>query len=123
LFSRTEGVDHVQVVASIAKGFEVHERNSHAHRLLIALHRLLPLPRAWSFKIKELTYANFYLCDFDRCDPLVLILYGDAIIFTVCPQQLKIWFLEILALDDDVIQGYVPSYSQVVSVLWRFEML
>jgi hypothetical protein len=62
-FSRDEGVDLVQVV-SVVEGFEVHERDSHVDKLLITLHRLLPIPRAWYFKIKELTCVDFYLCDF-----------------------------------------------------------
>jgi hypothetical protein len=42
-FSRDEGVDLVQVVSDF-RGFEVHERDSHVDRLLIALHRLLHIP-------------------------------------------------------------------------------
>jgi hypothetical protein len=71
-----------------------------------------------------LTCVDFYLCDFDRCDPLVLILYGDVIIFIGCPGQLMMWCPLILAHDVDLrmmefgrlllFQGYVPSYSQVV---------
>jgi hypothetical protein len=64
----------------------VHERDSHVDRLLMALHGLLPIPQDLYSRIKELTCANFYLCDFDRCDPLVLILYGDMIIFIGCPR-------------------------------------
>lgn len=36
-FSWKNGVDLVQVV-SIAGGFEVHEKDSHVHRLSVALH-------------------------------------------------------------------------------------
>jgi len=54
-------------------------RNSNVHRLLIAPHGLLPLPLAWYFKIEELTWENFYLCDSDICDPHVLVLYGEVI--------------------------------------------
>jgi hypothetical protein len=39
---------------------------------------------------------------FDRCDPLVLILYGDVIIFTGCPRQLMMWCPLILARDVDL---------------------
>jgi hypothetical protein len=28
---------------------------------------------------------DLYLCDFDRCDTLVLILYGDVIFSIGCP--------------------------------------
>jgi hypothetical protein len=63
---------------------------------------LLPVPKAWYFRINELTCVDFYLCDFDRCDSLVLILYGDMIIFVVCPRQLLMWFLLILDCDVDV---------------------
>jgi hypothetical protein len=62
----------------------VHERDSHVHMLLVSPHGLLPLPRAWYFNMKELTCAYFYLCDFNICDPLVMILYGDMIIFVGC---------------------------------------
>jgi hypothetical protein len=41
--------------------------------------------------------ADFYLCDFDRSDPLVLVLYGDVIIFAGSPKQLMMWCLNILA--------------------------
>jgi hypothetical protein len=68
----------------------VHEKYSHDHRLLIALLRLLPTPQAWCFKINELTCANLCICDFDRCDPLVLLLYEDVIIFAGCPMWLMI---------------------------------
>jgi hypothetical protein len=53
-------------------------------RLLITLHGLLSIPQALYSKIKRLTCADFYICDFDRCDPLVLILYGDMFIFIGC---------------------------------------
>jgi hypothetical protein len=43
-FSRKDKLDHLQVVASVAKGFEVHERDSHVHKLLIALYGLLLVP-------------------------------------------------------------------------------
>jgi hypothetical protein len=44
-FSQKEGGDLVEVVASVVKGFEVHERDSHAHSLMITLYGLLlPLP-------------------------------------------------------------------------------
>jgi hypothetical protein len=64
----------------------VHKRDSHVDRLLMAFHGLLPIPRAWYSKIKELTCADFYLCDFDRRDPLVLILHEDIVIFVGCPR-------------------------------------
>ena len=41
--------------------------------------------------INELTCAYFYLCGIDRCDPLVLVLYGDVIIFKGFPLKLVIW--------------------------------
>jgi hypothetical protein len=56
----------------------VHERDYHVDRLLMTLHGLFPIPRAWYSGIKELTHTYFYLCDFNRCDRLVLILYGDV---------------------------------------------
>jgi hypothetical protein len=43
------------------------------------------------FQDQELTCADLYLCDFDRCDPLVLILYGDVIIFARCLEQIMMW--------------------------------
>jgi hypothetical protein len=79
----------------------VHERDSHVHRLLIALHGLLPIPQAWYFKM-DVTCANFYLCDFDRCDSLVLVLYGDMIIFARHPEQLMMWCPKILTHDVDL---------------------
>jgi len=49
--------------------------------LLIVLHGLLPMPRDLYFSINELNSIDFYLCDFDICDPLVLLLYGDVFLF------------------------------------------
>jgi hypothetical protein len=58
-FSQTKGVDHDDTLASrlsqdegvdlvqvglVAGEFEVHERDSHNHKLSVALHRLLPIP-------------------------------------------------------------------------------
>jgi hypothetical protein len=43
--------------------------------------------------------AVINLCRFDRSNPLILVLYGDAIIFARCPEQLMRWCLEILACD------------------------
>jgi hypothetical protein len=45
-------------------------------------------------------YADFILC-FDGSNPLVLVLYGDVIIFAGCPKQLLMWCQRILAYDDD----------------------
>jgi hypothetical protein len=42
-FSQKEGGDLVEVVASIVGGFEVHERDSHVHSLMITLYGLLLL--------------------------------------------------------------------------------
>jgi len=38
---REREVDLVEVVASLARGFEVHERDFHAHSLMITLYGLL----------------------------------------------------------------------------------
>jgi hypothetical protein len=57
-----------------------------------------PIPRDWYFKI-DVTCVYFYLCDFDRCDPLVLALYGDVIIFARCPRQLMRWCETFLVHD------------------------
>jgi len=54
----------------------------------MALHRLLPIPRALYFRNEELTCVDFYHCDFDGSNTLVLIMYGDVIIFAGCPGQL-----------------------------------
>jgi len=85
-FAQDEEVDLVQVDVPIVGGFEVHKRDSHVDNMLAALDGLLLIPQAWYFRNDELTCANFSLWDFDRCDPLVLILYGDMIIFTGCPK-------------------------------------
>ena len=77
-FSNEEG-DLVQVVL-VSIGLKVHERDSHVHRLLV-LYGLFPITQDWYSKIKELTFAYFYLYDFDGCDTLVLILYRDVINF------------------------------------------
>ncbi len=58
----------------------MHERDSHVHGLLIALHELLLLPRAWYFRMDGIC-AGIYLCDFDRFDPLVLVLYGISVAY------------------------------------------
>jgi hypothetical protein len=42
-FSQDEEVDLVQVVL-VAESFEVHERDSHVHKLMIAPHGLFPIP-------------------------------------------------------------------------------
>ena len=42
-FSQDEGVNLFQVV-SVARGFEVHETDSHVDMVSITLDRLLPLP-------------------------------------------------------------------------------
>jgi hypothetical protein len=41
--SQIDGANLVKVVASTAKGFEVHERDSHAHILMMNLCGLVPL--------------------------------------------------------------------------------
>jgi len=49
---KKEGGDLVEVVVLVATAFEVHERDSHVHSLMITLYRLfLLLPRAWYFKV------------------------------------------------------------------------
>jgi hypothetical protein len=40
-----------------------------------------------------------HLYDFGRFDPLVLVLYGDMIIYVGCLEQLLMWCSEILACD------------------------
>jgi len=99
-FFHNEGVDLVQV-GPVAKGFKVHEKDSHVHRMMMILHGLLPIPRALYSKIEEMTCMELYLCDFNRCNTLVLILYGEVIFSTVCPRQLMMWCLLILAHDAD----------------------
>jgi len=42
-FSRDEGLDLVRI-GSIARGFEVHERDSHVDRLMMTLHSLMIVP-------------------------------------------------------------------------------
>jgi hypothetical protein len=94
----------------------------------MALHRLLPIPQALYSRIEELTCVDFYLCDFDRCDPLVLILYGDVIIFIGCPGQLMMWCPLILAHDVDLeddgvwqvafVLGLCSFIFTVVIILW-----
>jgi hypothetical protein len=66
----------------------VHERVSHVHRMMITLHELLPIPQAFHSRIEELTSMVLYICDFDKCDTLVLILYGDVVFSIKCPRQL-----------------------------------
>jgi hypothetical protein len=39
----------------------------------------------------------FYLFNFYRSDPLILVLYGDVILFEICPKQIMMWFPNILA--------------------------
>ena len=80
----------------------MHETDSHDDRLMMALHRLLPLPRALCSKIEELTYVDLCLCDFDICDSLVLILHGDMAVFAGCAKQIMLWCPLMLACDADV---------------------
>jgi hypothetical protein len=111
IFSQIEGVDHeVTIDLDLFQGeginlvqvfpvvgcFEEHERDFHVHGLLVALDGLLHIPRAWCFMIDELTWSNSYLCDFDRYDTLVLVLYGDVIIFAGHPRYLMMWCPNIL---------------------------
>jgi hypothetical protein len=70
--------------------------------MMMTLHGLLPIPQALYSKIEELTCMDLYLCDFDRCDTLVLILYGDVIFSIGCPRQLMMWCPLILAHDADL---------------------
>lgn len=53
------------------RGFEVHERDSHVHRMMMTLYGLLLIPRDLYSRIEELTCMNLYLCDFGRHDTLV----------------------------------------------------
>jgi hypothetical protein len=46
--------------------------------------------------------AIIYLCDFNISNPLVLVLYGDVIIFVVCLEQLMMWCLKMLAHEVDM---------------------
>jgi hypothetical protein len=97
----------------------MHDRESH-DKLLMALRRLLPIRRAWYSMIHELTYAYFYICNFNRYDTFVLILYGDVIIFTIYPRQVMMWCQLILAhdvdLEDDGIWqvSFVPRLRSLV---------
>jgi hypothetical protein len=59
----------------------VYEQDTHVYNSLEALYGMLFALQAWYFKINEMTCADFYLCDFDRSNPLALVLYGDVIIF------------------------------------------
>jgi hypothetical protein len=79
----------------------VHKRDSHVHRLMIALRGLLLAPQAWYFRIEELTCVVVYHYDFYRPDPVCVDLVGDVIIFARCPKQLMMWCPKILTLDDD----------------------
>jgi hypothetical protein len=75
----------------------VHENDSHVNRVLIALHGFLPILQDWYFRM-HVSCVDFYLCDFDRCDSLVLVLYGDVIIFIGHPKQLVMWYLELFPM-------------------------
>jgi hypothetical protein len=53
-FSQKEGIDLVEVFASVFKGFEVHGRDTHEFRLKMVLYRLMHAPQIWHFKIDQL---------------------------------------------------------------------
>ena len=44
--------------------------------------------------------AYFQLCDFDRFDPIILVLYGCVIMFVRCTEKTLMWCLKILAHED-----------------------
>jgi hypothetical protein len=63
---------------------------------------LLLMSQSWNLKIDELKYAYFYLCESNRCDLHIFVLYGDVIISIGCLGEMMIWFLDILVGDDDL---------------------
>jgi len=77
--------------------------------------------------------AVVYFCDFGRPNPLVLVLYGDFIIFARHLVQFTMWCLKILARDVDLKDNgvrqvaYNPELCSFrftgVSVPWSFKML
>jgi hypothetical protein len=89
----------------------VHERNSHVHKTMITLHGLLTIPQAFYSRIKELNCMDLYLCEFDRCDTLVLILYGDVIFSTRCLKQLMMWSSLVLDRDSNLVDDGVWHVS------------
>jgi len=48
------------------------------------------------------TSMYIYLCDFDRCDSFVFLLYGDVITFVVCLGQILMCCPHIFSRDDDM---------------------
>jgi len=87
ILSHKEGVDHIEDFDLIFKCFEVHGLDTHVYNLLEVPCGFLFTLRAWFFRMDEIC-ANFYLCGLDRFDPLVLVLYGDVIIFAGSIEQL-----------------------------------
>ena len=83
-FSQMEGVDPKEGVVLVVKGFEVHGRDTHDYKLLIAPRGLLHVSQAWYFNMNGVC-AVVYHCDFDRSNLLVFVLYGDVVIFVGCP--------------------------------------
>jgi hypothetical protein len=49
-----------------------------------------------------LDFVDFYLCDFDIFDQLILVLYEDVIIFVGCHEQLIMPCINILAREVDI---------------------
>jgi len=54
------------------------------------------MSQSWNFNIDELKYAYFYLCESNRCDLDIFVLYRDVIISIGCLGEMMIWFLDIL---------------------------
>jgi hypothetical protein len=100
-FSQDEGIVLVQD-GLVAKGFESRERDYHVDWFLMVLHRLFPISQAFYFRIEELTCLDFYLCNFNKCEPYVSTLFSDMIIFMGCPGHPMMLCPLILAHDVDL---------------------
>ena len=113
-FSRKEGFDPTKGFILVSKGLEVYGKDTHVYRLLVVL---------WICysKMDEICVDACHF-DFDRSNPLSLALVGYVIIFAWCLKKLMMWCLNILPHEICELH-YFPSYSQVVSVFWRFKML
>lgn len=65
------------------------------------MHGLLLVPQPWYFMMDEIC-AYVYLCGFDRSNPLILVLYGDVIVFVGFLEQIMTWCLKTLVHDDNL---------------------
>lgn len=69
------------------------------------------------------TCAAFDPSDFDRFGPLVLVLYGDVIIFAKNPKQLMNWCLKILSHKVDIKEVGVSQVANGLRLCFSYSQM